>query len=43
MINAEELMTMPEVRFLSHLLGLLPYQILLYEYWKRGIRPVPDQ
>ena len=45
MINAEELMTMSEVRFLSHLLGLglLPYQIVLYEYWKCGIRPVSDQ
>lgn len=43
MINAEELMTMSEVRFLSHLPGLLPYQIVLYEYWKRGISPVPDQ
>ena len=45
MINAEELMTMSEVRFLSYLLGLglLPYQIVLYEYWKRGISPVPDQ
>lgn len=43
MINAEELMTMPEVRLLSHLLGLLSYQIVLYEYWKCGIRPVSDQ
>ena len=31
MINAEELMTMSDVRFLSYLLGLglLPYQIVL--------------
>lgn len=43
MINAEELMTMSEARLLSHLLGLLPYQIVLYEYWKCGIRPVSDQ